>query len=118
MRVLVVDDDDATRTGLCELLAGAGYEPVAAATFEDAVRILSGSDISLLLTDLYLPDGNGLQLMSRSVRGVPTIVLTGFDNRELESEVTRQGALFMVKPVGPGRLLDEVERVIAEASSA
>lgn len=116
MRVLVVDDDDATRTGLCELLASAGYEPVAAATFQDAVRIMSARDIALLLTDLYLPDGIGLDLMSRTDRSVPTIVLTGFDNREFEFEATRQGALFMVKPVSPGRLLDEVERVIAKPS--
>ena len=108
MRVLVVDDDVATRTGLSELLEEAGYESTCVGSFDDALQILQTTPPDLLITDIGLDGGNGLQLVINDPNRVPTIVLTGFDDEVLESDARREGAVFMVKPVSAEKLLDLV----------
>jgi two-component system cell cycle response regulator len=61
-RVLVVDDDDLVRARLTALLRMAGYEVEAAASGEDALRIMSANHCQILLTDWQMPDMDGLSL--------------------------------------------------------
>jgi CheY-like chemotaxis protein len=77
-KVLIVDDDRATRYGLAELLEGAGYDTVAVGTFEEAIRILRTTPPDLLIADVRLGPFNGLQLVISSPRPVPAIIITGF----------------------------------------
>ncbi len=87
--LLVVEDDDLTRTFLVEHLAADGYDPVAAATYADAVAVLERSAPALVVSDLTLPDRSGLELVER-IRGAdgivsridpatPVLLLTGRD---------------------------------------
>ena len=69
----------------------------------------------LLITDVDLKDADGLQLLVDTSTRVPTIVLTGSYNLVLESEVRREGAVYMVKPVSPERLLDQVKSMLDKA---
>ena len=113
MRVLVVDDDSATRTGLAELLEEAGYEPTSVGSFDDALRILQTTPPDLLITDVRLAGNNGLQLVSSSPNRVPTIVLTGLDDLATESDARRGGAVYILKPVSAERLLEEVRSLLS-----
>jgi DNA-binding response OmpR family regulator len=115
MRVLVVDDDRATREGLSELLEEAGYESTSVGSFQDALRILRTRPPDLLITDVDLNEADGLQLLVSTPTRVPTIVLTGSYDLVLESEVRREGAVYMVKPVSPDRLLDQVKSMLGGA---
>ena len=110
--VLVVDDDRATREGLSELLEEAGYESTSVGSFQDALRILRTRPPDLLITDVDLNEADGLQLLVSTPTRVPTIVLTGSYDLVLESEVRREGAVYMVKPVSPDRLLDQVKSML------
>ena len=112
MRVLVVDDDSATRAGLSELLEEAGYESASAASFDDALRILQTAPPDLLITDIRLGGRNGLQLLINSPTRMPAIVLTGFYDPVLESDARREGAVYMVKPVSTDRLLNQVRSML------
>jgi CheY-like chemotaxis protein len=112
-RVLIVDDDPATRTGLAALMRAAGYEPTAVGAFHEALHILRTAPPDLLITDVRLEEYNGLQLVINSPKRVPAIVITGFTDPVLESDARREGAVYIVKPVNPGRLLDLVKTMLA-----
>jgi CheY-like chemotaxis protein len=117
-KVLVVDDDDATRVGLAELLNAAGYMTRAVASFEDGLRILRTDPPDLLITDVRLGAYNGLQLVLSSPHPVPAIVITGFNDPVLEGDARRQGADYVLKPVSPRVILDMVRRRLAEVEDS
>lgn len=85
--LLIVEDDDLTRAFLVEHLAADGYDPLEAATLAEALEVLERSSPALVLSDLTLPDGSGLDLVAR-IRGAdgiasrvdpatPVLLLTG-----------------------------------------
>jgi DNA-binding NtrC family response regulator len=116
-RVLIVDDDGATRRGLVQLLVQAGYDATAVGTFDEARQIISATPPDLLITDIRLEAYNGLQLILNSPRAIPTIVITGFADPVLEAEARRGGAAYMVKPVQPLQLLEVVAEKLAARHS-
>jgi DNA-binding NtrC family response regulator len=116
-RVLIVDDDGATRCGLVQLLAQAGYDATAVGTFDEARRLIGDSPPDLLITDIRLEAYNGLQLILNSPRTIPTIVITGFADPVLEAEARRGGAAYLVKPVQPLELLEVVAEKLAAPQS-
>jgi DNA-binding response OmpR family regulator len=85
--LLIVEDDELTRAFLVEHLAADGYDPVQAATVADALELLEETSPCLVLSDLTLPDGSGLDLVARirAADGIvsrvdpatPVVLLTG-----------------------------------------
>ena len=113
-RVLVVDDDSATLSGIARLLANAGYEIETASTFRDGLRILRTSPPpDLLLTDIRLGEYNGLQLVASSVQPTPAIIVTGYPDPVIEADAHRLGADYLVKPISPGSLLHLIAQKLA-----
>jgi len=117
-KILLVDDDAATRAGLMELLTGAGYDARAASTFEEGMRALRADTPDLLIADVRLGAFNGLQLLVSSPRSVPAIVITGFADPVLESDARQHGADYVLKPVMPSVLLDMVRRRLAQVETS
>jgi DNA-binding response OmpR family regulator len=113
-RVLIVDDDAATRVGLAELLTAAGYEARAVATFEEGLKALRNDPPDLLIADVRLGAFNGLQLLVSSPRRIPAIVITGFADPVLESDARQHGAEYVLKPVAPALLLELVRRKLSQ----
>jgi DNA-binding response OmpR family regulator len=114
-RILIVDDDEATRGGLTELLRHAGYDPQPFGTFGEARTALASEPPDLLISDLRLDGFNGLQLVALSPRPVPAIIVTGFHDHVLEGEARRLGAEYLVKPVMPATLLRLIQQRLTEA---
>ena len=75
-RVLIVEDDESTRTGLIELLTRAGYAAQGAATLQDARRMVNERAPDLLIADVRLGGFNGLQLLVTRATPIPTIIVT------------------------------------------
>ncbi len=117
-KILLVDDDAATRAGLLELLTGAGYDTRAVSTFEEGMRALRVDTPDLLIADVRLGAFNGLQLLVSSPRSVPAIVITGFADPVLESDARQHGADYVLKPVTPSVLLDMVRRRLAQVETS
>ncbi len=113
-KVLIVEDDDAARSGLIRLLAGRGHEVLSAAAFEDGKRLLRAHQPDVLITDIRLGAFNGLQLLLGDPQHVHAIVLTAYSDHVLESEARKLGAHFLLKPVVPDQLLNLVDH-LAEA---
>jgi len=113
-RVLIVEDDPATRNGLTELVANAGYETRALATFEEGLRALRTDTPDLLIADVRLGAYNGLQLLVSSPRRIPAIMITGFADPVLEADARQHGAEYVLKPIAPAALLDLIRRRLAD----
>jgi CheY-like chemotaxis protein len=109
-RILVVEDDTATRRGMAQLLTGAGYDVTETASMTDALNLLSSNTPDLVITDLRLAEFNGLYLAAVNPQRIPVIIVTGYADRGLEAEARELGADFLLKPVKPSQLLAVVER--------
>jgi DNA-binding response OmpR family regulator len=115
-KILIVEDDDATRTGYSELLGIAGHEVIMASTYQEGRDAVAADDPDLVIADLRLGGFNGLQLVVTSPEPRPTIMVTGFHDALLEAEARRAGAAYLVKPVLPATLLALVEQILAKAA--
>jgi len=110
LRVLLVDDERAIRTALQRVLAGAGFEVVAAASGEQALVVLSGAPpFDVVLTDLEMPTmrGSELVLAIRKVDPeIPIVVLTGHCSAQQIESLLGSGASNCVgKPISGDQLV-------------
>ncbi len=106
--ILLVDDHDATRETLTELIRDLGHKVVAAANQAAAAKCIDGRRFDLVLTDLKLPDGSGLEVMRRLKQAspeTPVVMITGHATIDNAVEATRMGAYeYLTKPVDLNRL--------------
>jgi DNA-binding response OmpR family regulator len=115
-RILVVDDDHATRVGLVALLEQAGYDVIAADNLKSARQALAEQAPELLIADVRLGEFNGLHLAATNRANIPMIVITGYPDPVLESVARSFGAEFMLKPIQPAALLALVEQRLTTPS--
>jgi DNA-binding response OmpR family regulator len=111
-RILLVDDDASTRSGLSELLAAAGFQCVTAHSYAAAVEAMTAATPDMLVTDIRLEDFNGLQLVINRPRHVPAVVVTGFHDAVLQRDAEQTGALYLVKPIMPAELIAAIRRLL------
>src|SRR5689334_632464 len=114
-RILVADDDDASRAFLARGLRSSGYEVVVAANGREAVELIQESPVDAIVTDISMPEMSGIELL-RSIRGrdpdVPVVLVTGSPDVESAMQAVKLGALlYLTKPVD----LDELKRVMSRA---
>lgn len=109
-KILIVDDDEATRVGLAALLTDAGYDTGTASDVPSAMQALAHEQPDLLIVDIRLEDYNGLQLIAMAPTPIPAIVVTGFADPALEADARRLGADYLLKPVSPHALLALIAR--------
>lgn len=112
MNVLIVEDDPQVANLIHRLIEKWGHTATLVATGLDALDRLRDERVDLILLDIFLPDGDGEELLPRinafwSGRGI--VVMTGSDSLDLEESLRRQGVIyFMVKPVN----IAELEAII------
>jgi len=118
--ILIVEDDDAARNGLSEYLNLKGYRVFEADCVNAAFGMLDSADsenketIDIIITDLKLPDGTGLDLLKsikdgRMAQNPEVVVATGFSSVKTAVEAIKLGAFdYITKPVN----LDELELII------
>jgi twitching motility two-component system response regulator PilH len=116
-KILIVEDDDATRAGYSELLELAGHRVVAAGTYQQGRDQVLTENPDLVIADVRLGGFNGLQLLVLSPAPRPTIIVTGFPDAVLEAEARKAGAAYMVKPVEPSALLALVRQMLRKETS-
>ncbi len=121
--VLVIDDVDATRTGLAELLRTLGYEARGARNGAEGLQILKEDQgICAVVLDLLMPGTNGYwfreqQLLDPAIASVPVIVFTGVGQHDDVSERLKVSEV-LFKPLAVDRLLDAISRCCAPDSQA
>ena len=108
-RVLIVEDDAASRYGLKSLLDSEGYEVLEASTLEEAGRELDRGKPDVVVLDITLPDGDGADWLREqpAMRAVPVIVLTGVTADEDRRRIENAGvAAVLHKPVNVSLLFE------------
>ncbi|HJU49952.1 MAG TPA: sigma-54 dependent transcriptional regulator, partial [Pseudogulbenkiania sp.] len=116
-RVLVVDDEPDIRELLELTLIKMGLEVVTAASVDDACRQLSRQPFDLALTDMRLPDGEGLAVVEHIGRAgldVPVAVLTAYGSADNAVAAMKAGAFdYLQKPVSLAQLRTLVQSALA-----
>ena len=119
-RILIVDDEEMDRVLLAEVLQRAGHEPLFAPNGQAAHRIWKKSAIDLVVTDIVMPELNGLELLEALKEEDPwvrVIAISGITAKKL-NEAAQSGALaILTKPVDPEGLLREISRALSGSGS-
>ena len=115
-KVLVVDDDRATRHILRKVLTDDGFQTTVAKDGVEALRALRGRRFDLLLLDVWMPRMNGLELLARlrTRKSKPrVVVMTSDDAPQTLLEAVRENAFkYVHKPVDPPQLLQTIREVL------
>jgi len=101
--ILIVDDESDIRELLEITLSRMDLEPFAAASLNEAKKILAEQPIDLCLTDMKLPDGDGIELVAHiqdQYPNIPAAVITAYGNMETAIRALKAGAFdFVSKPI-------------------
>lgn len=115
---MTVDDSASVRQMVTFTLKNAGYHVIEAVDGRDALTKLNGNSIDMLVSDLNMPNVNGIELV-RQVRSnpackfIPIIMLTTESEDEKKKEGKAAGATgWIVKPFKPDQLLMVVEKLL------
>ncbi|HYE01413.1 MAG TPA: response regulator [Alphaproteobacteria bacterium] len=120
LTVLTVDDSRTMRDMVAFTLSSAGYAVAEAEDGEDALRVLAGRRVDLVIADLNMPRMDGLSLIRAiragsagdALRAVPILMLTTESDAARKQEGREAGATgWIVKPFDPDRLVQVVRRV-------
>src|SRR3989440_9595507 len=119
-RILIIDDERPILLTLEALLGRHGYQPDTAATASYGLRRIKETSPALVLLDLQLPDGEGLEMLDKIKEDhaeTPVIILTAHDSLNNAIESIKRGAYhFISKPYAPEELLSLIEKAIEKQS--
>ncbi len=111
VRLLVVEDNDDTRRLLCRLLTHEGYDVAQASTVAAALTYAAANVIDVLLSDIGLPDGTGLDLMRqfKQLQSTPGIAISGY-GLDTDIQASHDAGFFkhLTKPTNPAALFQAI----------
>jgi DNA-binding NtrC family response regulator len=120
--ILVVEDQDTARSSLAELLRGEDYEVHEAENGKVAKDLISKLDLDVILTDLAMPDADGIEVLKHAREVSPQsliVLMTAHASVETAVEALRLGAQdYLLKPLMFEEVLRKVERMIAHRQLA
>lgn len=118
--VLIVDDDEAIRVVLSECLTRAGYTVCAVENGRSALALLADHVFQLVVTDIYMPHTDGLELIMRyqaQCPGAPVLAISGGGQRGGPGDMLKPARFLgsqvtLAKPFELGEFMDAVRRLI------
>ncbi len=110
LRVLLVEDDPAVRRVVRQMLGNAGHQVREAASVADAVEVASGDPYDILVSDVVLPDGNGIELAER-IEAPRALFISGYPDVDVGP---RAGVSVLPKPFSPEELLAALEAAMGD----
>jgi len=115
-RLLIVDDELELMRALCESLGGVGFQTVGVTGAADALKELGRGDFDLMLSDLMMPQMDGIELLRRALdvdTNLVGIIMTGQGTIETAVEAMRSGAYdYIVKPFRLQQILPVIDRAL------
>ncbi len=117
VRVLLVEDNADSRRYLELALTREGFEVVAARDIETALEAIHAGHFGLLISDIQLPDGSGLELMDElsRIRPTPAIAISGYGSEEdLQASVRAGFTVHLTKPITIDRLKTAIARALGQ----
>lgn len=121
VRILLAEDDEAMRSYLSRALENAGYKVAAVDRGTDAVPLLETERFDLLLTDIVMPEMDGIELAQRCAEISPrtkVMFITGFAAVTMKASRDAPRTKVLSKPFHLRDLVMEVERIFEDRVSA
>jgi CheY-like chemotaxis protein len=117
-RILLAEDDPATREGYVEFLSECGYSVAAVIDGREALRSIQRQPPDALVTDLNMPHLDGLALAARMrerprTRAIPIVALTGDLTPGRSRQAQALNVTIILKPCTPAHLQAELARLLA-----
>ncbi|MBK6345065.1 MAG: sigma-54-dependent Fis family transcriptional regulator [Bacteroidales bacterium] len=120
-KVLIVDDDVTFCLMLETFLQKKGFEVQQSFSYADAIKKIKAFVPDIILTDLRLPDHDGLEVMHFALRessGVPVILMTGYADIRTAVQAMKLGAFdYVAKPVNPDEIIVTINRALSQAKT-
>jgi two-component system, cell cycle sensor histidine kinase and response regulator CckA len=117
-RVLLVEDDDAVRELLADVLTAAGFDVASAGSAEEARRIAADGPVDLLLSDLDLPGQSGAQLAASLQAAAPplrVILMSGYpDDGAIAEAGLAQRPVLLRKPFATALLVERIREALSD----
>src|SRR5262249_3315136 len=114
-RALVVEDDELGRECVAESLAEIGIETRSAKNGRQAIEMLAKEDVDVILSDLRMPEVDGLALLRharQNAPGTPFVLMTAFGTLDFAIQAMREGAEdILLKPFDPDQLALLLRRI-------
>ena len=114
--ILIVDDESEMRSALCHALTRSGFSVESAAGGTEALLKLKKTSISLVITDLKMPEMSGMEVLGAAkkiVPGIPVIVITAYGSIHNAVEAMQAGAAdYLLKPFSFETLETTVKKVL------
>lgn len=112
-KVLLVDDDEGILALLTAALEHAGYQPIGVESAREALKILAFDPVPVVVSDIMMPDMDGLQLL-RQIKdvspGIQVIMITAYATVDSAIEALKYGATsYLRKPFDPTELVMQVK---------
>jgi two-component system response regulator AtoC len=118
-QILLIDDEAPNRDALSLLLSHAGYQVRTAETGEEALAILHDTPFEIVITDLFLPGVNGIDILKRVKEDSPytnVILITGNASAETAVEAMKEGAFdYITKPFNFEKLKIQVAKALEKS---
>jgi DNA-binding NtrC family response regulator len=115
-KILIVDDEKSVTEPLELILTDAGFTVLTAHTVADSTRIFKQTPVDLVITDLRLSDGTGIDVITHIKSEAPeteVILMTGFGSVDVTIEAIKAGAYYYLeKPYTPDRLFMLLDRAL------
>lgn len=121
IRILLAEDDDSMREYLVRALEKTGYAVKAVDRGTAAIPLLEAETFDLLLTDIVMPEMDGIELAQRAAQMAPStrvMFITGFAAVALKSGATPANAKVLSKPFHLRDLVAEVDRMFRVDSAS
>jgi len=120
-KVLVVDDEDIVLLSCNRALTPAGYDVRTVKRGADGLKLLENETFDLVLTDLKMPDMDGIEVLRRVKEGWPAtevIIITGYQTVETAVKAIKLGAFdYIEKPFTPEQILSVINNAITRKAS-
>lgn len=120
-KVLIVDDEPILRDLLVELLTSRGFVPTAVSNVKRAIQKIKSSSFDLVISDMNMPDGSGLEVIQASKLAspqTPVLIITAFGSIENAVQAMHLGAFnYLTKPISSETLFSFIAKAEAEHSS-
>ncbi len=116
MRILVIDDDESLNRGICSFLNSKSFKTDTASNGKEGTKLLQKNSYDLILSDLQMPEMDGLELLDYLIKNkitIPIIIMTAFASVENAVEAMKKGAEdYLTKPINLNELSIKIEKVI------
>ena len=111
-KILLIEDNEFIIKGIVYLLKQHNFDVDVVSTLSDAKKYLE-NNYNLIILDLMLPDGDGIDFFKKTLTNKPTLVLTAKDDEDVISDALDNGVEdYMVKPFKAKELLSRINKII------